>query len=130
MIVYTQSRICEHCGDLVISPCFCKGPPPNAFTPQVIDEQGVDVAVYHSLWAECHGKQDANPEWFAGWCGRVPSIGCGCREWLKDYLVANPPDFGEGWFEWIWRLHNAVNTKLGKPSVTSDEASAIYLRII
>ena len=70
--------------------------------------------LYHALWAELHSKQDPSPEWFADWVGRVPNVGCGCQDWLREYLRKNPPDF-DGFFEWSIDLHNAVNRKLGKP---------------
>lgn len=67
------------------------------------------------LWRELHSQQDATPEWFADWVKRVPNFGCGCRNWLKEYLQKNPPIYGEGFYEWTVTLHDAVNAKLGKP---------------
>ena len=68
----------------------------------------------HALWSELHTKQDATPEWFADWVARVPSFGCGCQAWLKDYLAGNPPRY-EDFYGWSVLTHDAVNVKLGKP---------------
>jgi hypothetical protein len=75
-----------------------------------------NIEVYHALWKEVHNKkQEATPEWFADWLGRVPSAGCGCRAWLRDYIEKNPPIYGEGFYEYSVFLHDAVNQKRGKP---------------
>lgn len=111
----TELRICENCNKTVIGSCFCNyvfGTPLNYEFPSRADEL---LALHHALWLELHTKQDATSEWFADWIGRLPSIGCGCLQWLRDYLKDNPPVYGEGWYEWTVRLHDAVNTKLGKP---------------
>ncbi len=44
----------------------------------------------------------------------VPDYGCGCQDFLSDYLLANPPQFDDFW-QWGVDLHNAVNLKLKKP---------------
>jgi len=80
---------------------------------------------YHALWAECHTKQDATPDWFADWLNRVPSIGCSCQRDFINYVEANPPDFND-FYKWSVDAHNFVNEKLGKPELTLDEAKAIW----
>lgn len=39
---------------------------------------------------------------------RIPQYECKCRQiWIKE----NPPTFGEKYFEWTVKTHNAVNKK-------------------
>jgi len=73
-----------------------------------------------ALWAELHTKRDANAAWLASFSDGLP---CGrCKEHWREILKDMPPVFGEGWFEWTWRAHNAVNSILGKPMFTLAEA--------
>lgn len=65
------------------------------------------------LWAELHLAASFD----LGWLARV---NCGdCRTFTSAWIAANPPtpDF----FEWGWRLHCAVNAKLGKSVVVYFE---------
>ncbi len=78
---------------------------------------------YHQLWAELH-TQVETPEQFADWVKRVPSFGCSCASWLRTYLKDNPPT--EDLREYGWKLHNAVNAKLGKVEFSWLEFEAKY----
>ena len=69
--------------------------------------------VYHALWAEIHSETSSTPEFLEEWLRRVPNIECGCQDWLREYVVNNPPRFDD-WPRWTWELHNAVNAKLSK----------------
>ena len=85
----------------------------------------VDVhdTIFHALWNELHSDV-RTAEQFADWVKRVPSFGCSCSSWLKDYLAKNPPH-GDlrryGFF-----LHRAVSEKLGKPEFTWAEFETKY----
>lgn len=84
------------------------------------------VERYHQLWDQLHTQ--VNEPWeFVIWCAKVPSFGCSCKAWLKDYVADNRyPDPGRGgpihdYLEPALRevrrhygftLHNAVNAKL------------------
>lgn len=65
-----------------------------------------------ALWVEAHSKQDPTPEWFADWVSRVPSFGCGCKSWLKEYLKTNPVRYDD-LYAWSVECHDAVNKKRG-----------------
>ena len=51
------------------------------------------------------------PEAFTNWISRVPSVACGCLEWLRVYVCDNPPRFDD-MDRYGWALHNAVKAKL------------------
>jgi len=59
----------------------------------------------------------------------VPREGCSCSEFFVAYCNNNPPDFStsDNFFEWTWRLHNAVNAKLGKPEITYEKACELWV---
>ena len=78
----------------------------------VLIEHAEFIVKCHSLWRELHSKQNPTPEWFADWVKRVPNFGCGCRNWLREYIKNNPPTFGEDFYEWTIRLHDAVSAKV------------------
>lgn len=101
----------------------CELSEPTSYPLPVPDEPigiFIDYNMYlslcNSLWNELHAKQDPTVEWFEQWISRVPSFGCGCKPWLREYLSTNAPDYGNGWYEWTVTLHDAVNAKLGKPA--------------
>lgn len=75
------------------------------------------------LWLELHTKEDPTPEWFETWVARVPNFDCGCRSWLREYLVTNPPRYND-WYPWTVELHNAVNVKRGVDVWTPPADSA------
>ena len=76
-----------------------------------------------ALWREIHTATEPTPEFIANIQQRLP---CGpCKSSMAEYLRDNPPDY-ENWFDWAWRLHNAVNAKLGHPEVGLDEAKKIW----
>ena len=81
--------------------------------PVVQDATFQNANHFHALWEEVHMRIDPSPEWFAAWSLKVSSVTCGCDEWLRIYVIANPPRFDD-WPRWTWELHNAVNAKLSK----------------
>lgn len=70
-------------------------------------------------------------EKLAKWEETIPGYDCGggCRKFYDEWKAANPPTFDEkGHLTFCWgvRLHNAVNTKLEKPTITLKEAIKIW----
>jgi len=86
-------------------------PPPDGWTGS---EAGyVLVSNYHALWKSLHEEQNADDAWFSSWREKVPNVGCSCRSWLDEWIKSNPPIYGDGWYDWTVKLHNAVNVKKG-----------------
>jgi hypothetical protein len=86
--------------------------------PAIVEDPG------HAGWAKLHkwalAKPAPDPQWFAGF---ADGIGCGaCRMDFLKLLNANPPRYGAECFDWSVEIHNAVNAKLGKPTVTVEQA--------
>ena len=79
---------------------------------------------YHALWHSLHSEV-RTAEQFADWVKCVPSFGCGCQSWLKDYLAKTPLPDGD-LAEYGFELHNAVNAKLSKPLFAWFEFLAKY----
>jgi hypothetical protein len=78
------------------------------------------------FWAELHlyalrhnGKNASG--WFNEWRQSIPFEGCPCEEHLVEYLADNPPDW-HNFFEWTIDLHNAVNSRIGKPLLDVENA--------
>lgn len=80
-----------------------------------------DLAVYRALWAELHARPamcDLATEsaWVAGdFAARIPCATCRAH-WL-ELLASTPPALSSNndYAEWTIAVHNAVNSKLGKP---------------
>lgn len=82
-----------------------------------------------NLWAQWHRRALV---WDAGddmaWIQRqiLPHLPCGdCRGHAVAYLAANAPTWGD-YFAWTVAFHNAVNQRLGKPQLATDQARAIW----
>jgi hypothetical protein len=96
--------------------------------PQLPVRVDVHTAIFHALWQELHSEV-RTAEQFADWVKRVPSFGCGCARWLKDYIAVNKPN-GD-LHEYGWTLHNSVNKKLrdegkDRPEFSWDEFEQKY----
>ena len=102
---------CEHCGKNVCNVCYCTGSPTVSIPNPVVKKADLLDPLYHALWQELH-TQIQTKEQFAQWAKRVPELGCGCESWLKSYLSQNP--ISDDIREYGWKLHNAVNQKIGK----------------
>ena len=87
---------------------------------QLVDANEQRIELFHELWLSIHTKQNPTPAWFEAWCSLVPKDGCGCQDWLRDYLVSNPPRYDDSFKEWAISLHCAVSRKLGKPDWVRD----------
>lgn len=57
---------------------------------------------------------------------------CGCKNFWDQWTRANPPNYAspEAYFEWTVNVHNAVNTKLNKPTFTVEQARELYSQMI
>lgn len=88
-----------------------------------------------AMWKELHlralnwdfstNKNDL--QFLKGFGHRIPKFetGCKCRSFYNKYLKSNPPTFNK-YFEWTVELHNAVNKKLRKPTVSLEAARGIW----
>lgn len=116
---------CDQCGKMVCNVCYCTGFPVVSESKPVSQQGDILDTVYHQLWHDLHSEV-RTAEQFANWVTRVPSLGCPCSSWLKDYLATNPvPDTGLA--EYGWTLHNAVSRKLNKPEFTWAEFETKYV---
>ena len=94
----------------------------------VSDQSHERDAAGRAAWAALHSQHLGTPEWFeTKWKPLIPT-GCGCQHGANDLLAQCPPryDSPEDWFAWTCQYHNLVNVKLGKPTLTLDEARAIW----
>jgi hypothetical protein len=78
------------------------------------------------FWAELHlfglrhtGKNSQG--WLNDWVASIPFEGCPCQKHLKTYLEENPPEW-DRFFEWGVELHNAVNVRIGLPTMDIENA--------
>jgi len=117
---------CEYCGRVVCNICYCLGDQSKTGPQSPLDALPRDPLdnIYHKLWDEIHSV-NFTPEQFDEWKAKVPQLGCSCVAWLKEYLVSNPPQFGD-WPTYAWKLHNAVNKKLGKPEFSWADCQNKY----
>jgi hypothetical protein len=78
-------------------------------------------------WRLLHTQQLPDPDWFEAWKEYIPKK-CGCQQGADDLLTLHPPryDSPENWFAWTIEYHNAVNTKLNKPTVSLDRARMLW----
>ena len=94
----------------------------SKYWPNRVDAAG------RAAWTALHSQHFGTPEWFeTKWKPLIPT-GCGCQQGANDLLAQCPPryDSPEDWFAWTVQYHNLVNVKLGKPTLTLDEARAIW----
>lgn len=85
------------------------------------------------FWAELHllglrhrpGKNMTG--WLNDWRDSIPFNGCPCKEHLDEWMVENPPDWNR-FFEWGIDLHNAVNIRIGKPTMDIENAKELWLQ--
>jgi hypothetical protein len=63
--------------------------------------------------------------WLDFWISGLPFDGCPCEHHLREYISQNPPDYGN-FFAWGVGLHNAVNDRIGKPTITVEDARKLW----
>ena len=89
-----------------------------------------------ALWAEIHLRAlDWDPKnndvaYLRRLAYRLREISqtCECRYFYTKWKEDNPPDYKK-YFEWTVKLHNAVNKKLGKPTMTLANARKHWARV-
>jgi hypothetical protein len=92
------------------------------------DDIAARIEAGRAAWAALHTERNPTRDWFeTEWKPLIPQ-GCGCAGSANELLEQNPPryDSPEDWFAWTVQYHNLVNVKLGKPTLTLDEARAIW----
>lgn len=63
--------------------------------------------------------------WFDSWFASLPFDGCPCREHAEKWIAENPVDYGR-FFEWSIRFHNSVNERNMKPTLSIEQARALW----
>ena len=93
-------------------------------TPRVND---IAATQGRNAWRFIHSQHCGTPEIVDKIKSLVPNS-CGCQQAALSILSSMPPvyDSPECWFEWTIAFHNAVNTKLGKPTVSPDRAYMLW----
>jgi hypothetical protein len=79
-------------------------------------------------WAELHLfalRGNKNEQWLADWAESLPFEGCPCEAHFKQYMAENPPDWGRI-FDWSIDLHNSVNDRIGRPTLSYDDARLLW----
>lgn len=88
------------------------------------------------LWKELHVRalktKNNDSKYLAQFARRIPKFGkgCKCKEHWIVWARKNPPTFGEKYFEWTVKGHNAINSKLGKPTYTTEQARIFYTKFL
>ena len=77
---------------------------------------------YVELWRKLFSEVDT-VEKLEEWQKDIPSFGCDCKEFYKNWIARNYPTQVD--FEWKWRLKSAVNEKLGKDNLSLEEAKVV-----
>lgn len=87
------------------------------------------------LWKKIHTYALANTgqnenKYLLEFSRQIPryTTGCKCKEhWAKE-VKANPPKYGPNgeFFAWTVEIHNQVNKRLGKPTLTVEQARKLY----
>jgi hypothetical protein len=106
-----------------------QGDPPPTITQDQIDAKKAErlIAQGRFAWTKLHSYTGCDPQWLDIWQYLIPQR-CDCKDGYQRILADNPPDYSspEAFFRWGVALHNAVNAKLGKPEITTEEALFIW----
>jgi hypothetical protein len=105
---------------------------------QQVKTDAVLCNVTYNHWMPLHNYAPKNWDvwseraaraWYRQWLRGLPKTGCGCAESWKKEVAEIPVDFSspQAFFEWAWRIHDAVNQRLGKPTTTIEEAYQLWL---
>ena len=80
-------------------------------------------------WSLLHKYAGCDSQWLELWVYFIPNR-CECKTGYQQIISEMPPDFSapEAFFSWGVMLHNAVNQKLGKETISLDQAKAIWNR--
>lgn len=125
--------ICPRCGSIH----------PNDFDPKQCmcylnrDHSFLGIERYREHWKELHqyavlNKKPWNAKkaelWLLDWESRIPDYGCSCGggwQKIKAEVYLNS-ETCEAFFRWTVKVHNKVNAKLNKPTITYEEACLIH----
>ncbi len=86
--------------------------------PEHLAQQG------RELWSELHTS--VTIETIPAWEEKIPNFACKCKAFYNAWRIDHPPR-KDDFFAWTVELHNAVNAKLGKPTLTLDEARQLWM---
>lgn len=85
-----------------------------------------------ACWAELHlyalrteGKGRYHNDWFAAWYSDIPFGNCPCKEHADKWLLENPIDNSD-FFAWTIRMHNAVSERIGKNTLSVEDARRLW----
>jgi hypothetical protein len=93
-------------------------------TPKITLEGSKFWAELH-LFGLRHEGQDSQ-DWIDDWAAEIPFDGCPCEEHLYEFLEKNPPTW-DSLFEWSVDLHNAVNMRIGRPTMDAGQARELWM---
>lgn len=118
---FIADQICEK-----NDPYFCvdAGPSPRLTNYRAPTNQEM-WAVLHTRALSHEGEDDTI--WFNVWCDRVPSQGCTCKSNWKKLVKEFPPIWSD-YFAWSNLMHNKVSQSIGKPTLSLEQARAIWLK--
>ena len=83
-------------------------------------------------WAALHRRAlralEDDTRWIHTWLDSLPCPDCqaAAREWL----AANPPQFGAAYFAWSVAFHNHANDHTGAARFDDEEARALWQRTL
>ena len=84
------------------------------------------------FWAELHlfalrvnSSNYCHDFWLQQWILSLPFDGCPCEQHLKEFLRNNPADWSD-FFAWTIKLHNSVNERIGKDTLSVDKARELW----
>ena len=87
------------------------------------------------LWRQLHthalaNKGEDESKFLLNFSIKIPryTTGCKCREHWSKWFRSNPPKYGPNgeFFAWSVFAHNSVSEKLGKKTLTVEEARKLY----
>ena len=83
-------------------------------------------------WAELHlfalrtnSNNYCHDFWLQQWILSLPFDGCPCEQHLKEFLRNNPAEWHD-FFAWTIKLHNSVNERIGKDTLSVDKARELW----
>jgi hypothetical protein len=85
-----------------------------------INEQGA------TAWEALHSMINPHEEDIELWLTTVPAYGCGCSEFAREYVKANPPPYGnkDAFRHWTWEFHDYVDQHTGDERMSYIDAVA------
>lgn len=136
---FTYSRgmvLCGACGgdlqvdgslDLVVEKEFVPRKPSQP--PLSHEERGRRAwKLLHEYRLAVWSAKEAEAWFRKTWMRQIPRYGCNCSSEFKKILDLLPPRFEtyDDFFLWTVDAHNAVNERLGRPSISLHEALTIW----